>query len=84
MAEPIKLTPHQRIMRAAKAGKGVRLNAAEVSWLARDQAIITCAGNDDARDDFAEAKLDRIKQIVAPGQYLSLGMLVEIKEIVHG
>ena len=37
-----------------------------------------------ARLDRAEAKLERIKQIVDPGQYLSLGMLVEIKEIVHG
>lgn len=37
-----------------------------------------------ARLDAAEAKLERIKQIVNPGQYLSLGMLVEIKEIVHG
>lgn len=37
-----------------------------------------------ARLDRAEAKLERIKKIVDPGQYLSLGMLVEIKEIVHG
>ncbi|MCC7537880.1 MAG: hypothetical protein IT379_16770 [Deltaproteobacteria bacterium] len=53
MADTSKLTTHQRIMRAAKAGQGVRLSAAEVSRPARDQAIITCAGNDDAQDGIA-------------------------------
>lgn len=61
MADTSKLTPYQRIMRAAKAGQGVRLSAAEVAWLARDHAIITCARKDDARvsENIAEIQ-DRI------------------------
>lgn len=42
------LTPHQRIMDAARAGKGMRLKAHEVEELANDQAIIDAAADDDA------------------------------------
>ena len=42
-----KLTPHQRIMRAAEKGRGLRLTADEVHALSMDGAIETCATNDD-------------------------------------
>lgn len=41
------LTPHQRIVRAMAAGRGVRLSRDEVWWLAHDEAIRACAENDD-------------------------------------
>lgn len=41
------LTPHQKLMRAARMGKGVRLSAEEVKKLACDHAIIAVAENDD-------------------------------------
>jgi len=44
------MTVHQKIMRAAKRGTGLRLTADEVFQLSRDGAIATCAENDDARD----------------------------------
>lgn len=44
------MTPHQKIMRAAKRGTGIRLSAVEVLELSRDGAIATCAENDDAED----------------------------------
>lgn len=37
-----------------------------------------------ARLDAAEAKLERIRKAIPRNQYLSLSMLVEVKEIVHG
>lgn len=40
-------TPHQRIMTAARKGKGLRLSAAEVRRLSLDDAISTCAAEDD-------------------------------------
>jgi hypothetical protein len=43
------LTPYQRIMRAAAAGRGVRLTAAECVQMSRDDAIATVAENDDRR-----------------------------------
>lgn len=43
----MNLTPHQRIMRAAKRGTGLRLTAKQVFDLSRDDAIRTCAQNDD-------------------------------------
>lgn len=42
-----KLTPFQKIMRAAKKGRGIRLTANEVFQLSRDDAIATAASNDD-------------------------------------
>lgn len=45
-----RLSPHQRIMRAAAEGRGVRLSADEVDRLSRDDAISTCAAGDDERD----------------------------------
>jgi hypothetical protein len=43
----MKLTPHQKIMRAAQLGTGLRLTAEEVSQLSMDGAIAQCAANDD-------------------------------------
>lgn len=43
----MKLSPHQRIMKAAKAGKGLRLSAEEVQRLAADDAIARVASGDD-------------------------------------
>ncbi len=45
------LTPHQKIMRAAKNGTGLRLNADEVWVLSMDDAIATAATNDDFGED---------------------------------
>jgi hypothetical protein len=42
-----KATPHQRIVKAALAGVGMRLSADEVAYLAMDDAIQTRAVNDD-------------------------------------
>ena len=42
------LSPWQKIMRAAKAGRGLRLTAEEVVKLAHDDAIMTMAANEDA------------------------------------
>lgn len=44
------MTPYQRIVAAAKLGKGVRLSAAEVAQMARDSAIVELAENDEAFD----------------------------------
>lgn len=44
---PVGLTPHQKIMRAARNCTGLRLTADEVRHLAGDDAIATCATNDD-------------------------------------
>ncbi len=43
-------SPYQRIIRNAKAGRGVRLDAAETWDLAHDDAIETAAYNDDESD----------------------------------
>lgn len=50
-----KWTPYQRIMRAAKRGTGVRLSADEVFALSADDAISTCAANDDAEQKEIES-----------------------------
>lgn len=42
-----KLTPYQRIMHAAKRGTGMRLSADEAFALSMDDAIASCAINDD-------------------------------------
>lgn len=42
-----KLTPHQRIMRAARKGCGIRLSADEVAELSEDDAMFQAAENDD-------------------------------------
>ncbi len=44
------MTPHQKIMRAFRRQKGLRLNATEVRELAIDDAISTRAANDDETD----------------------------------
>jgi len=41
-------TPHQRIMRAAERGTGLRLSADEVGRLSQDGAIRQAAAGDDA------------------------------------
>ena len=48
-----KLTPHQKIMRAAAAGKGLRLSSDEVWYLSCDGAIETRADWDDHPEDEA-------------------------------
>lgn len=45
-----RLTQHQRIMRAAFGGTGVRLSAQDAHELSRDDAISTAATNDCERD----------------------------------
>lgn len=56
-----KLTPHQKIMRAAKRETGLRLTAEEVYDLSRDDAIATCAANDDERAGTPNTK-NRLEQ----------------------
>lgn len=41
-------TPYVRIMRAAKAGRGIRLTADEVAILSIDHSIYAAALNDEA------------------------------------
>ncbi len=53
----MRLSPYQRIVRAAKAGRGVRLSADETFSLAHDDAIATVAAQDDEDPDWAE-KID--------------------------
>lgn len=48
--DQIAMTPHQKIMRAAKRGTGLRLTAKEVAELSFDDAIATLAINDDERN----------------------------------
>ena len=48
------LTPHQRIMRAAEKGIGVRLSAEEVLHLAMDDAIAQAAENDETPPEGSE------------------------------
>jgi hypothetical protein len=48
----MRLTPHQKIMRAADRGVGLRLTAEEVGALSRDGAIEQCAANDDEDMEF--------------------------------
>jgi hypothetical protein len=45
-----KLSVYQRIMRNAKAKRGITLTANEVWALSKDDAISTVAANDDADD----------------------------------
>lgn len=45
-----KLTPYQRIMRAADAGRGLRLSAEEVLAMSNDSAIVDLSLNDDEDD----------------------------------
>lgn len=50
-----KLTPYQRIVRAAERGVGVRLSAAECEAMGRyDDAIIAVAAQDDHHDRTGE------------------------------
>ncbi len=52
--------PYQRIMRAAKAGTGVRLTEDEARQLSRDQAIVQRAEWDDDPDsEQMQAEADR-------------------------
>lgn len=46
-AERKILTPYQRIIKAARAGKGVRLTKWDVAQMATDTAIFDLADNDD-------------------------------------
>lgn len=43
-------TPYQRIMKAAKEGRGVNLSAEEVFNMSMDHAIYEAAANDDETD----------------------------------
>lgn len=51
-------TVHQRIMEAARLGKGLRLSAADVADLARDHAIVQVAENDDRQRDHDDDRTD--------------------------
>ncbi len=47
-----RLTPHQKVARAAKLGRGVRLSADEAFLLGEmDDAVATRAENDDEADE---------------------------------
>ena len=54
MAEQKKLTPYQKIARAAKRGTGCRLTAEDVRRLWMDDAIQTVAERDDYQDATGE------------------------------
>lgn len=59
-----KLTPYQRIMRAAKRGKGVLLSVSDVLKMAGDQAIVQLAENDD--EEAADRRQLTIGSLVCP------------------
>lgn len=46
-----KKTPHQRIVAAKNAGTGCLLSRQEILSLCMDDAITTCAENDDIAED---------------------------------
>lgn len=56
-----RLTPYQRIVRAAREGRGVRITAREAQEMARDTAIRDLAMNDDEEQEGHEHRdqLDR-------------------------
>lgn len=51
-------TPYQRIIKAAKEGKGIRLSPQEVQDLSEDHAISEMAGNDDEIDRLPKDEKD--------------------------
>lgn len=61
-------TPHQKIMRAAKRGTGLRLTVDEVQRLSEDDAIATCAVDDDENEIERrnEERADRRSQRTIP------------------
>ncbi len=55
MSKRKKLTPYQRIVRAAERGVGVRISAEEAKQMGTyDDAIITVAMQDDHKDKTGE------------------------------
>ncbi len=50
--------PYRRIVEAAKVGKGVRLSAEEVAWIAHDDAIETHAENVRIMDEIGPHKFE--------------------------
>lgn len=53
-------TPYQRIVEAARAGRGVRLDASDVARIGlADTAVVTLAENDDADEERARAERTR-------------------------
>lgn len=52
------MSPYQRIIRAARLGRGVRLSADEVAAMIMDDAIETVARNDDEADKRRKGKTD--------------------------
>lgn len=82
MAEPIsdaELAEIRHLMESATHVEGEIIGRIDLG---------SCDSNDVrgliARIDRAEAKLERIRKAIPRNQYLSLSMLVEVKEIVHG
>lgn len=59
MSASKRLTPYQRIVRAAEKGRGVRLTVAEVFALSRDHAIYSRAeGDDEPAREIEDRKLE--------------------------
>lgn len=56
-----KSTPHQRIVKAAKRGTGMRLSADDVQVLATDDAIITRAMSDDEAAGIGEPAVHTLR-----------------------
>jgi hypothetical protein len=54
VAKKKKLTPYQKIARAAERGTGCRLTAEDVQQLWMDDAIQTVAERDDYQDETGE------------------------------
>lgn len=47
----VRITPQQKIMRAARSCRALSLSCAEVYALSKDGAIRDCAANDDEKDE---------------------------------
>ncbi len=82
-----KLTPHQRIMRAAKKGTGIRLSAEEVRLLSADDAIEACAANDDERmrnPEVYDAWMRYENAITSEDRATARQRLIELGELTGG
>lgn len=62
------MTPYQRIVRAARVGRGCHLSAQECASMAGDSAVTMLADNDDAQEALRRELLTAINRHVGVGQ----------------
>lgn len=77
MTQRRRLSPYQRIVRASRTGRGVKLSPAECRQMSRDTAIEAVAQNDDEDPEYPDDdEVDRVPKPIeadplcqAPGCY---------------